>query len=148
MKIEFIREIEAPKDVVWNVITDFSAYSEWNPFVTACAAELTVGAPIVMTVRLGDRVRDQMEFVSEVVAGERFEYRMKPVGPLLFSYRQHDIATISETRTLYRSTFALKGWISPIVGLALGGALRDGFQGMTESLVSRAEILVAGVECD
>ena len=116
--------------------------------MTACAAELTVGAPIVMTVQLGDRVRDQMEFVSEVVAGERFEYRMKPVGPLLFSYRQHDIATISETRTLYRSTFALKGWISPIVGLALGGALRDGFQGMTESLVSRAEILVAGVGCD
>jgi len=37
----------------------------------------------------------------------------------------------------------LKGLISPLVGLALGAALRDGFQGMTESLVSRAEILVA-----
>ncbi len=144
MKIEFIREIEAPKDVVWNVITDFSSYSEWNPFVTACAANLTVGAPIVMTVQLRDRLRKQVEFVSEVVAGERFEYRMKPVGPLLFSYRQHDIAAIGETRTLYRSTFALQGWISPVVGLALGGALRDGFQGMTESLVSRAESLVAG----
>ena len=144
MKIEFIREIEAPKDVVWNVITDFSSYSEWNPFVTACAANLTVGAPIVMTVQLRDRLRKQVEFVSEVVAGERFEYRMKPVGPLLFSYRQHDVAAIGETRTLYRSTFALQGWISPVVGLALGGALRDGFQGMTESLVSRAESLVAG----
>ena len=143
MKIEFIREIEAPKDVVWSVIADFAAYAEWNPFVLACDSELRVGAPIAMTVQLGDRQRDQVEFVSKVVAGELFEYRMKPVGPLLHSYRQHEVASIADGRTLYRSKFELNGWLSPLVGAMLSGPLHDGFKGMTDSLVSRSEQLVS-----
>jgi uncharacterized protein YndB with AHSA1/START domain len=142
MKIEFIREIEAPKDVVWSVIADFAAYAEWNPFVVACSSELRVGAPMAMTVRLGDRQREQVEFVSRVVEGELFEYRMKPVGPLLHSYRQHEVASQADGRTLYRSTFELNGWLAPLVGAILSGPLHDGFKGMTDSLVSRSEQLV------
>ena len=143
MKIEFIREIEAPKDVVWSVIADFAAYAEWNPFVVACSSELRVGAPMAMTVRLGDRQREQVEFVSRVVEGELFEYRMKPVGPLLHSYRQHEVASQADGRTLYRSTFELNGWLAPLVGAMLSGPLHDGFKGMTDSLVSRSEQLVS-----
>ena len=142
MKIEFIREIEAPKDVVWSVIADFAAYAEWNPFVVACSSELRVGAPMAMTVRLGDRQREQVEFVSRVVEGELFEYRMKPVGPLLHSYRQHEVASQADGRALYRSTFELNGWLAPLVGAILSGPLHDGFKGMTDSLVSRSEQLV------
>jgi uncharacterized protein YndB with AHSA1/START domain len=143
MKIEFIREIEAPKDVVWSVIADFAAYAEWNPFVVACSSELRVGAPMAMTVRLGDRQREQVEFVSRVVEGELFEYRMKPVGPFLHSYRQHEVASQADGRTLYRSTFELNGWLAPLVGAILSGPLHDGFKGMTGSLVSRSEQLVS-----
>jgi uncharacterized protein YndB with AHSA1/START domain len=143
MKIEFIREIEAPKDVVWSVIADFAAYAEWNPFVVACSSELRVGAPMAMTVRLGDRQREQVEFVSRVVEGELFEYRMKPVGPFLHSYRQHEVASQADGRTLYRSTFELNGWLAPLVGAILSGPLHDGFKGMTDSLVSRSEQLVS-----
>jgi uncharacterized protein YndB with AHSA1/START domain len=143
MKIEFIREIEAPKDVVWSVIADFAAYAEWNPFVVACSSELRVGAPMAMTVRLGDRQREQVEFVSRFVEGELFEYRMKPVGPLLHSYRQHEVASQADGRTLYRSTFELNGWLAPLVGAILSGPLHDGFKGMTDSLVSRSEQLVS-----
>jgi len=142
MKIEFTREIAAPPALVWQVITDFSAYGEWNPFVTACDTELLEGAPISMTVVLGENIRDQVEFVSQVIPGELFEYRMKPVGPLLHSYRQHEVMCLGDGNTRYRSTFELNGWISGLVGLSLGSALRDGFQGMTDSLVSRAESLV------
>jgi uncharacterized protein YndB with AHSA1/START domain len=143
MKIEFIREIEAPKDVVWSVIADFAAYAEWNPFVVTCSSELRVGAPMAMTVRLGDRQREQVEFVSRVVEGELFEYRMKPVGPLLHSYRQHEVASQADGQTLYRSTFELNGWLAPLVGAILSGPLHDGFKGMTDSLVSRSEQLVS-----
>ena len=143
MKIEFIREIEAPKDVVWSVIADFAAYAEWNPFVVACSSELRVGAPMAMTVRLGDRQREQVEFVSRVVEGELFEYRMKPVGPFLHSYRQHEVASQADGRTLYRSTFELNGWLAPLVGAILSGPLHDVFKGMTDSLVSRSEQLVS-----
>jgi hypothetical protein len=98
---------------------------------------------MAMTVRLGDRQREQVEFVSRVVEGELFEYRMKPVGPLLHSYRQHEVASQADGRTLYRSTFELNGWLAPLVGAILSGPLHDGFKGMTDSLVSRSEQLVS-----
>ena len=142
MKIEFLRDIAAPTELVWRVITDFASYGEWNPFVIACDAELHPGAPISMTVVLGESSRDQVEFVSQVIPGELFQYRMKPVGPLLHSYREHEVIALDGGNTRYRSTFELKGWLSPLVALSLGSALEDGFQGMTESLVSRAESLV------
>ena len=140
MKIEFLREIAAPKELVWQVITDFATYGEWNPFVTACDAELRAGAPISMTLCCKN-VRDQVEFVSQVIPGELFEYRMKPVGPLLHSYRQHEVIALDDGNTRYRSTFELNGWISGLVGLSLGSALQDGFRD-DDSLVSRAESLV------
>jgi uncharacterized protein YndB with AHSA1/START domain len=37
------REIEAPPDVVWRVLTDFAAYPEWNPFIVRIGGDLTVG---------------------------------------------------------------------------------------------------------
>ncbi len=32
------------------VITDFGAYGEWNPFVVGCSSTLEVGTPIDMRV--------------------------------------------------------------------------------------------------
>jgi hypothetical protein len=111
--------------------------------VLACESELRVGAPIAMTVQLGrPTARASGVCVQSLAAGELFEYRMKPVGPLLHSYRQHEVASIGDGRTLYRSTFELNGWLAPLVGAVLSGPLHDGFKGMTDSLVSRAEQLV------
>ena len=45
-------KIAAPPDRVWDVITDFPRYAEWNPFVVACESTLIVGDPIQMRVQL------------------------------------------------------------------------------------------------
>jgi hypothetical protein len=47
-------EIEAPAETVWAVLTDFSSYPEWNPFITSIE-----GIPR---------------------AGERLEVRLEPPG--------------------------------------------------------------------
>ena len=35
--------INAPADVVWEVLTDLDSYSEWNPHVVEAAGEVRVG---------------------------------------------------------------------------------------------------------
>jgi hypothetical protein len=52
------------------------------------------------------------------------------------------VRAVNDTTTRYRSIFELNGWISPLVGMMLGKALQSGFEGMTDSLVSRAESMV------
>jgi len=141
MDIVFERTIAATPDTVWEVITDFASYGDWNPFVTACQAELIPGADIAMQVCLGGRVRRQVETVAEVEVGRRFVYRMKPIPLLLNSQREHCLAANREGGTLYRSTFVLRGWAAPVVGLLLGGQLRQGFESMSNGIQQRAEAL-------
>lgn len=139
LKLVYDHHITAPADVVWEVTTGFSDYGAWNSFTPACDAELRPGAPITMTVKLGRRVIRQTESVSEVVPKSLFEYRMKPLGPFLRSYRQHRITATGPNDTQYQSVFVLYGWLSPIVGALMAKDLRAGFERMSRELKKRAE---------
>ena len=139
LKLVFEHQISAPADCVWGVITGFEEYGEWNSFTPSCEAELRPGAPITMTVNLGRRGIKQTECVHEVKPCTLFEYRMKPVGPLLRSYRQHRIAPSAANETHYQSVFVLYGWLSPMVGWLLGRDLSAGFERMSRELKRRAE---------
>ena len=51
-------DIDAPVERVWEVLTDFERYGEWNPFTTRVDANLEVGASVSLRVVLGPlRVR-------------------------------------------------------------------------------------------
>ena len=102
------------------MIVDFDDYPEWNPFVTRCASELTPGAPIVMSVNMGMFTTEQTEQVTRVEAESLFEYRMRPVGKLLYSKRQHRLAPSAAGGSCYTSYFELRGWLSPLVGFSWG----------------------------
>lgn len=141
MRIELTRDIQAPPELVWSVITDFELYKEWNPFVIDCDAKLEPGAPISMLVRLGPREISQVETVSSVVDHKFFEYRMRPIKPFLHSCRQHHIESDGIGGTTYRSHFELNGWLSGLTALSIGNHLRHGFESMTDAVKQRAEVL-------
>ena len=43
-------DIEASKDAVWRVLTDFGAYPSWNPFLRAVRGDLRVGARLTVEI--------------------------------------------------------------------------------------------------
>jgi hypothetical protein len=43
-------EIDAPPERVWAVVTDFAAYSEWNPFIRSISGELHEGAKLEVRI--------------------------------------------------------------------------------------------------
>lgn len=133
-------EIDAPADVVWQVLTDFDSYGEWNPFVSRCHSTLEPGDPIDMRVRLvGSKPFPQREYIRNHTPGVEFGYRMKPVpGGLLHSLRTHTVTPLDGGRCRYRSHFELAGRLQPVVTALLGGALRRGFGAMTAAVGPRA----------
>src|SRR5262245_9519589 len=44
-------EIAAGADKIWRVLTDFSAYPSWNPFVRRISGEQTTGARLDVTIQ-------------------------------------------------------------------------------------------------
>ena len=140
MRIEVAREIAAPADVVWRVLTDLDHYDEWNPFVVTCRSTLVPGEPIVMRVRvLPWFAQPQAETVFEHVPGRRFSYGVDggALAPIR-SRRSHDVEALGPDRTRYTSRFALDGWAAPVVRTLLGNRLRHGFHAMTAAIGARS----------
>jgi len=146
LRIDHTLEIDAPSSVVWDVITDFERYGDWNPFVVACRSTLRVGDPIEMRVHVFRAfAQKQIESVVEHEPGRSFRYGLAD-GPLgaLESSRSHCVTAIDDHRTRYESRFELAGWLSPVVVALLGRSLRRGFGEMTVALVTRAEQIARG----
>src|SRR5258705_240040 len=49
--IETAIDIDAPADAVWDVITDFAAYPDWNPFMVHLDGEAAPGARLTVTMQ-------------------------------------------------------------------------------------------------
>jgi hypothetical protein len=123
-------EVEAPVEIVWEVITDLPRYGEWNPFVIECRSGLEVGDPIVMRVQIFEAfAQPQTEVVKVHSPGQHLCYGL--------------LKPLSATHTLYHSSFELRGWLNPVVQTLLGGRLEAGFGAMTDALAARAEALRA-----
>ena len=141
--IDATLDIDAPAELVWNVITDFSRYAEWNPFLRACATTLKPGDPIDLQVQLlGPKPRPQREWMRTHTPGREFSYNMKP-APLgaLRSGRSHTVTPLGAGRSRYQSHFELAGWMQPLVRGLLGAKLEQGFAGMTDGIKKQAELL-------
>ncbi len=54
-EIELSTEIGAPEGRVWDVITAFREYDEWNPIITRMRATLSEGSPVSFIVAVGGR---------------------------------------------------------------------------------------------
>ncbi|GAB3129039.1 SRPBCC domain-containing protein [Tsukamurella serpentis] len=141
--IDHSREIAAPAPVVWQVLTDFGAYQQWNPFAVAAQCDLRPGGRFTMQVALvGSKPMTQTEFVVSVDEGEGFAYAMRPApAGLLRSIREQRIVDLGAGRSRYTSHFQLDGPMAPVVDLVLGRALRRGFGGNVDALARRAEQL-------
>jgi hypothetical protein len=141
--IDAALDIEASAETVWEVITDFARYGEWNPFISACSTTLKPGDPIDLQVHLSpSTTRPQREWMLTHTPGREFSYRMKP-APLgaLRSRRSHQISVLAPGRCRYDSHFELAGWLQPMVGALLGANLQRGFAGMNRGVKNRAEQL-------
>ncbi len=138
-------EIDAPVDVVWNVLTDFSRYGEWNPFVPEAKCDLRPGGAIEMQVKLRDKPQFQREWVNSVTPGKTFSYSMKavPLGALR-SERVQTLESMGPGKTRYISHFEIAGWLQPLVTRTFGDGMRKGFEGMALGLKRQAEALAAG----
>ena len=136
-------EIDAPAELVWQVITDFPHYGEWNPFCVEASSTLVPGEPIDMLVKTsGSSPRRQREFIRSHTPETEFSYSMKP-APLgaLHSLRSHRVTALTPDRTRYESHFELAGWLQPVVSAVLGKNLKRGFADMTAGIRKQAESL-------
>ena len=131
--------INAPQEKVWQILTDFAAYPEWNPFIIEIIGEAAVEAKLKTTMRSGDKDRVFKPQIVEWVSGERFAWLGKlPLG--MFSGRHHFVlenAGNGQTKLIHGEHFG--GLLRGMILNKIGEETEKSFVAMNRALKQRAE---------
>jgi len=142
-------KINAPAELVWRVLTDFSAYPDWNPFPVKAESTLQLGEPVVLYIPQGRRGKLMKQtFILEICqAPNKIAWRLPKMGhKLLFNaYRVQTIDAISETSCRYSTSDTFAGLIAGKIYKAQGKWVEKNFIKMAEALKLRCEKMAADV---
>lgn len=134
-------EVESTPEEVWEILMDFEAYPEWNPFIR----EIRWNEPDRrhLSVRLqnpGGRAMTFRPVVTEAIQGRRFSW----LGKLGFrgvfdGHHQFEIAATERGTTRFAQSEEFSGALVPILWRMVDTKTRDGFESMNAALKERAE---------
>src|SRR3990172_11223531 len=134
-------DINASGERVWRVLTDFSAYGEWNPFITSISGEVRRGARLKVRVQpSGGR---GMTFRPTVLAADQ-NRELRWVGRLLFpgifeGEHAFQITPLENGRVRLLQQETFRGLLVPLLRWVLDGQTRAGFEAMNLALKERVE---------
>jgi hypothetical protein len=134
-------EINAPAQLVWQILTDFKSYPEWNPFIRKISGEAKTGSKLQVVVQPpGSRA---MTFKPLVVQAEPYR-ELRWLGRLLIpglfdGEHRFVIEPSGENKVLFTHAEIFKGLLVPMLWKSLDGNTRKGFQQMNQALKKLAE---------
>ena len=80
-------QISAPIDKVWQVLTDFDHWEDWNPMVNQVSGNVSVGSKLNITMR-GPDTKDAMKYqptLLEVNPPRSLRWRATMMSGLIFT---------------------------------------------------------------
>jgi hypothetical protein len=134
-------EIDATPERVWEVLTDFAAYPEWNPFIRKIEGEAAPGSTLEVRMESpGGRAMTFKPTVLEVAPRRELRWLGRVLAPRVFdgehSFR---IEPIDDSRVRFVQAERFSGVLVPLFSKTLEKT-RGGFTAMNEALKRRAEV--------
>lgn len=134
-------EIDASADRVWAILSDFTSYPQWNPFIRSMVGAPQHGARLQLIIQpSGGKV---MRFSPVVLAVEpRRELRW--LGRLVFpgvfdGEHRFVIAPLGEAKVRFEQSERFSGLLVSLFRASLDRDTRRGFEEMNRALKARAE---------
>ncbi len=133
-------EIEATPERVWEVLTDFAAYPEWNPFIQTIEGDAAPGSRLEVRIEPpGGKAMSFKPTVLEASPRQELRWLGRVLAPRIFdgehSFR---IEPIDDARVRFVQAERFTGVLVPLFGKSLEKTQR-GFSAMNEALKHRAE---------
>jgi hypothetical protein len=135
-------EVQASPDRVWEVLTDFAAYHEWNPFIVEAAGQAVVGSRLELHMRPAGR-RRTTAFRPEVLEadpGRRLRWLGRLLLPGLFDgEHRFTIEPIGPGRVRLAQHEEFRGLLAPLILALIAKPTLASFQQMNQALKARVE---------
>ncbi len=134
-------EIDAPAERVWELLTDFASYPQWNPFIRNISGLPAPGERL--EVRLEPPGGQGMTFKPKVLNAEP-NRQLRWLGSLLVpglfdGEHSFTIQPLAENHVRFVQREAFKGVLVPVFARSLEANTKRGFEQMNRALKERAE---------
>jgi hypothetical protein len=134
-------DINASAERVWRVLTDFNAYSQWNPFIRRVEGKPEVGSRLSIVIRPPDA--QAMKFSPTVLTVEP-ERELRWLGRLLVrglfdGEHIFRIEAVDADRVRFQHREEFRGLLVPLLWKSLDTGTRRGFHEMNFALKERVE---------
>jgi hypothetical protein len=142
LRIEHRIGIQAPPEVIWEVIADLSAWHEWNPLYPRAEGTIRIGQPLSLTLALpGQKPQEIAPVVLEWVPNEQLHWRLSLMGGLIRTIRFMEIERLAEESCIVSNGEIFGGLVGQRAAKRVGNAIYRGFREMDEALKARAEAI-------
>jgi hypothetical protein len=132
--------IQAPQELIWEVIYDLSTWHEWNPTYPRAEGEIRIGNTLVLDLVLpGQQTQELKARVLDWVPNEQLHWELKLLGGLIKTLRYIEISPLAETGCVVDNGEIFGGLMGPSLGKRMRGPVRRGVRAMNEALKVRAE---------
>ena len=137
-------EIQAPVSLVWEALTNFRAYGEWNPYIVEAEGELKEGAIIRTIVNFpGSRERTFRRHIVKLVSMEELRWNWTSLLRAVAQSEQYfKLNPVSDTRVRLTMGENLSGLFAPNKQSDLS-QIAQGLTLTTQAIKRRAESLNA-----
>lgn len=134
-------EIQAPPERVWEVLTDFDTYREWNPFIVEAEGRAVPGDRLRLRMRpTGGRATTIRPQVLEAETGRRLRWLGRVLVPGLFDgEHRFTIEPLGPGRVRLDQHEEFRGVLAGLLLRFLGEPTLAGFRQMNQALKARAE---------
>ena len=133
--------IDAPAEIVWDVLMDLERYSEWNPFIIESSGRAAVGERLTNRLHApGGKTRTFRPTVTEVQNEQAFEWLGRFGIPGLFDGRHRfELRTTGSGQTTFTHSERFTGVLVPLMRSSLDTETAASLTAMNEALKERAE---------
>ncbi len=133
-------QINATPDTVWEILTDFDAYPDWNQFVISIEGKAVEGTRLEARIKPpGNRATTFKPTVTKVTDGRYFEWLGHLGVKGIFDGRhQFEIVPNGDGAKFIQSE-EFTGVLAPLIWRMINGSTKAGFELMNEAIKERAE---------
>lgn len=140
LRIEHRIGIQAPAEVIWDILYDVEHWAEWNPLYVQAAGQIRIGSQLDLTMVIGDEPPMVIHpVVLEWVPNDQIHWRLKMMGGLISTTRFLEIEELDTAACIFSNGEIFGGLMGPSVGKRMGRKIYRAFLAMDEALKERAE---------
>lgn len=126
---------------VWQILTEFSEYNKWNPFVREIEGTPKVGSRLKIHLHTSKgKIRTYRPHVTKVEPDKELRWYGKSILPGIFNgERIFTLESISKDQTKFMHKEVFTGILVDLLGNRLDKDMLDSFTEMNEAIKKRSE---------